>query len=682
MQRMNELKPHPENHLAGSLSPYLLQHLHNPVDWYPWNEKTLEKAKAENKLLIISIGYAACHWCHVMEHESFSDSEVAALMNEHFICIKVDREERPDIDQVYMDAVQLMTKRGGWPLNCIALPDGRPIYGGTYFPKENWMDLLSQLAHIWKQDPGKTIQYATELTNALQADENAQPLSSASLNQKELDTLIQQWMGRMDKVEGGENREPKFPMPANWRLLMRAGHLSENESILKQVKLTLDKMALGGIYDQVGGGFARYSTDTLWHVPHFEKMLYDNAQLISLYSEAFTCFREPLYETVVRETIDFMKRELHAANGGWFSSLDADSEGVEGKFYVWKKQEIEIALGEDSAWFCRYFHVTDNGNWEYENNVLIAAESPEAFALHSGIGTEILKANLVKAKAKLLSTRSSRIRPGLDDKIIAGWNGLMVRGLCDAWLALGDDSFIGLARNTFHFLETEMMRGEKLLRCHRNGETHINGFLDDYALVADGALALFQCTGEIHFLQSATALCDYALSQFEHNENPLLYYTAADDAPLIVRKKETNDNVIPAANSVMATNLQALNVFTGNSEYQKRAAQMAASVKAGFLHYPGAYAHWGALLIGDLFPKLEIVVSGPNVHSVLLSLGQHYYPGAYLLPLITDLEIPLAQGRFSTEKNQIYICKDRTCRLPVNTVEEALIEMAKLQSEK
>ena len=440
------------NDLIHETSPYLLQHAHNPVNWMPWGDKALKKAEAGNKLMLVSVGYAACHWCHVMEHESFEDSTVAAMMNEHFVCIKVDREERPDVDQIYMDAVQLMTGSGGWPLNCVTLPDGRPIWGGTYFPKENWVNILQQLADLWQNKPEEAYGYAERLTHAVkQMDaivpvENPQPFVWT-----DIDSVLDPWKPSFDMVEGGRNRAPKFPLPNNWLFLMRAEHFRPDPAIAEAVDLTLKKIAWGGIYDHLGGGFARYSVDKYWKVPHFEKMTYDNGQLVSLYAEAFQRKADPLYKRVVYETIEYTDREMTSPEGGFYSSLDADSEGEEGKFYVWTKKEISDVLGDDAGWFCEYYQVTERGNWEHGNNVLIMGKSPVEFATEKGMSEDELLQKLEVAKAKLFETRSKRIRPGLDDKILTSWNALMLKGYVDAYRVFRDDRFLKVALRNANF---------------------------------------------------------------------------------------------------------------------------------------------------------------------------------------------------------------------------------------
>ncbi|MFI5140568.1 MAG: thioredoxin domain-containing protein, partial [Sphingobacteriales bacterium] len=455
------------NHLANSTSPYLLQHAGNPVNWYPWGPEALQKAKNENKLILVSIGYSACHWCHVMEHESFEDEKVAAVMNEYFVCIKVDREERPDVDQIYMSAVQLMSGRGGWPLNCICLPDQRPIYGGTYFRKNDWTSLLFNLADFFKNKPDEAEEYADRLTEGIRQYESvAFVKEQPDYTRDDLEQTVNAWKKYFDKTEGGLGAAPKFPMPNNWLSLMRYAHLAKDENVAGAVKLTLHKMAFGGIYDHIGGGFARYAVDGVWHVPHFEKMLYDNAQLLSLYAEAFTWNPDPLYQKIAEGIISFTLRELCSPEYGFYSALDADSEGKEGKFYIFTKTEIEHILGADADLFCIYYHITDDGNWEEEaSNVLFRRESDEELAEKSGLQVNVLLEKIEASRQKVFEARSLRVRPGLDNKILASWNGLMLKGLCDAYRAFNKPEYLDIAiKNAGFILEGLLNKDGRLSR--------------------------------------------------------------------------------------------------------------------------------------------------------------------------------------------------------------------------
>ena len=539
------------NHLANSTSPYLLQHAGNPVNWHPWGAEALQKAKDENKLILVSIGYSACHWCHVMEHESFEDEKVAAVMNEYFVCIKVDREERPDVDQIYMSAVQLMSGRGGWPLNCICLPDQRPIYGGTYFRKNDWVSLLFNLADFYKTKPAEADEYAVRLTEGIRQYESvALVKEQQEYTKDDLEEILTNWKKYFDKTEGGLGTAPKFPMPNNWQCLMRYAHLSGDENVAGAVKLTLHKMAFGGIYDHIGGGFARYSVDGRWHVPHFEKMLYDNAQLISLYAEAYTWRPDPLYQKITGEIISFIVSELTSPGFGFYSALDADSEGKEGKFYIFTKTEIEAILGTDADLFCIYFHITDDGNWEEEaSNVLFRKESDDDLAAKLGLPVEAMLEKIESSRQKVFEARSHRVRPGLDNKILTSWNGLMLKGLCDAYRAFDRPEYLDLALKNAGFILDNLVNGKgRVCRVYRPApkafakvspigrDLDWTAFLDDYANLADAFIALYEITFNEEWLSQARKLADIAIGHYYDRENGIFFYTADDDEQLIARK--------------------------------------------------------------------------------------------------------------------------------------------------
>jgi uncharacterized protein YyaL (SSP411 family) len=540
------------NHLAHSTSPYLLQHAGNPVDWYPWGSEALQKAKDENKLILVSIGYSACHWCHVMEHESFEDEAVAAVMNQYFVCIKVDREERPDVDQVYMSALQLMSGRGGWPLNCICLPDQRPIYGGTYFRKQDWTSLLFNLADFYKQKPEEAEEYAAKLTQGIQQYESVEFVKEqAEYTEADLQLIITNWKKYIDPEEGGMGSAPKFPMPNNWQCLIRYAHLSKDEAIAEAAKLTLHKMAFGGIYDHIGGGFARYAVDGVWHVPHFEKMLYDNAQLLSLYAEAYTWNPDPLYRKIADEIISFNLRELTSPEYGFYSALDADSEGKEGKFYIFTKTEVEEILGDNAEIFCIYYNITADGNWvEEHSNVLFRKLSYEELAQQLGLPVEKLLNQINSSRQKVFDARAKRIRPGLDYKILTSWNGLMLKGLCDAYRTFDNSEYLDIALKNAGFILDNLLRmNGRLSRVYKSSsalsDSRGEAFLDDYANIIEAFIALYEVTFDEQWLQQAKKLADVAIAHYHNAETGIFYYTADDDEQLIARKSEIMDGVTP-----------------------------------------------------------------------------------------------------------------------------------------
>ncbi|MGF7074880.1 thioredoxin domain-containing protein [Mucilaginibacter sp. 3215] len=666
------------NRLANSTSPYLLQHANNPVNWYPWGKEALDKAKAENKLILVSIGYSACHWCHVMEHESFEDEAVAAVMNEYFVCIKVDREERPDVDQIYMSAVQLMSGRGGWPLNCICLPDQRPIYGGTYFRKNDWTSLLFNLADFYKQKPEEAEDYAVRLTEGIQKYESIEFLvAQAEHTRDDLQAIVNNWKRYFDKQEGGTGNAPKFPMPNNWQALMRNGYLMKDDEVAEQVKLTLHKMAFGGIYDHVGGGFARYSVDGRWHVPHFEKMLYDNAQLISLYAEAYTWRPDELYKQVVDESITFSTRELMSAEYGFYSALDADSEGMEGKFYIFTKNEIEEILGDDAGLFCIYYNITEDGNWEEEeSNVLFRKDSDEELAAKLGLPAHELLAKIAASRQKVFEARGVRVRPGLDNKILASWNGLMLKGLNDAYRTFNKPEYLELALNNAGFILNNLLgQNGRLSRVYSatSSQDKPVAFLDDYANIIDGLIALYEVTFNEHWLQQAKSLADTAIAHYYDETKGIFFFTADDDEQLIARKSEIMDGVIPASNSVMARVLKKLGLLFDNESYIEVSAQLLRNVMPQLAKYGSAYSNWVMLLLDEVFGINEIAITGAGAETFRKEMENNYIPNKIMLGGNTG-SLPLLQDKFGAS-TQIFICKDKTCGLPANNPADALNEV-------
>lgn len=662
------------NALVHESSPYLLQHAHNPVNWMPWGETALQLAEAENKLILISIGYSACHWCHVMEHESFEDPEVARIMNAHYVCIKIDREERPDIDQIYMNAVQILTGRGGWPLNCIALPDRRPIWGGTYFPKESWIEALLAVAKFYSENKARSEEYAAQLQSGM--EQNALvPITPDAESAEEtiLPILLKNWKSQFDTKQGGANRVPKFMLPNNWQFLLRAAVQFQDKYIQEQVELTLRKMAFGGIFDQIGGGFSRYSTDEIWKVPHFEKMLYDNAQLLVLYSEAYKQQSNPLYKQVVAETISFLKRELLAPDNGFYSALDADSEGVEGKFYVWNKTELEKILGADYPLFSAYYNINELGFWEHGNYILFRTEDDLSFAVNYAIEPEDLKAKVLHWKQLLLQERAKRVRPGLDIKVLTSWNGMTISGLISAYQAFGDAEYLELALNCAGFILNKLKdKDGRLHHSFQNNQAKIDAFLEDYAFTIEAFVALFETTGSASWLEAAQQLTEISLHDFFDHEKAVFYFTSHDQTDLISRTFEIHDQVIPASNSVMARNLVRLSYLLENNKYRKLARKMLRTVSGTMAEYPSGYSNWSQLLLDLTGPHYEVVLAGPNAFELLRKFQRFYLPQVVFCAGTTDTDLPLLRNRFVAGKTLIYICQDNTCQLPVETVEEAL----------
>ncbi len=670
------------NQLINETSPYLLQHAHNPVDWYAWNDETLALAKKENKLLLISIGYAACHWCHVMEHESFEDEEVAALMNANYINVKIDREERPDIDQIYMNAVQLMTGSGGWPLNCVALPDGRPVWGGTYFKKDAWMASLKQIADLYQSEPAQVIDYAKKLTAGVQESGLIERNETAfNFNKLYLEKSVEKWELYFDENLGGLSKAPKFPMPNNYHFLLRYAHQTGNTSLEKYVHTTLTKMALGGINDQIGGGFSRYSVDKKWHIPHFEKMLYDNGQLVSLYADAYLSSKNELYKETVYNTLAFVERELMHANGGFYASLDADSmnannELEEGAFYVWTQEELKQLLGEDYTLFADYYAVNDYGFWEHNNYHLIRTQSDKDFGEQHSVKLTLLQEKVIGWKKLLLEKRAHRERPRLDDKILTSWNGLMLKGYIDAYRVFNDPHFLEIALKNATFLAENLLKEDgSLYRNYKNNKGSINGYLEDYASLIDAYIALYENTFDEKWLHLSKQLTDTAFDSFYNTKAGMFYFTSSEDTQLITRKMEVEDNVIPASNSIMARNLFRLSHFFGNEYYLKTSKQMLHNMVAPMENYGSGYSNWMQLYLNFTHGFYEVAISGSEAQTKAKGINQQYIPNKLLCGALKKSTLPLLQYRYDADETFIYVCVNNACKLPTETAKEAIKQL-------
>jgi len=665
------------NHLADESSPYLLQHARNPVDWYPWGPEALARAKAEDKMIIVSVGYAACHWCHVMEHESFEDSTVAALMNEHFISIKVDREERPDIDNVYMTACQLSSQRGcGWPLNAFALPDGRPVWAGTYFPKGQWMDVLKNFIKEKEKSPDKLQEYAEQLTEGIRNTEKISLNSTGpSYSAEQINTWEQQFHAVIDYRRGGRKGAPKFPMPGMYEFLLRSHLYTGDQQSLDAVEVTLDRMRTAGIYDQAGGGWSRYSVDAEWKVPHFEKMLYDNAQLLSLYAHGYQVLGKPEYKQTVDHTIAFMEREMLSPAGGYYSSYDADSEGEEGKFYVWSRDELDEHVAEDIRdAFYDYYNISKQGNWEGHN--ILHADQPIAdIAKKHGHDVTALQDRFATQLETLRTVRADRIHPGLDDKILCSWNGLMIQGLVDSYQATGNDDYLKMALRTASFVRKHLKKDDhSLYRNHKDGRSAINAFLDDYATILGAWIDLYQVTMDVDWLSEAEAMTKYVQEHFLDESTQMYYYNSGLDPELIARKTELTDNVIPGSNSMMAHHLLELGILLDNAAYREQAAQMMSNMlpqlkAAQQSHF---YYHWCSLYTRLLYPPYELAVVGADAQMRLRDLQKIYHPDVLFLGSIKDENLSLLEGKYQDGQTTIYLCQNRVCKLPVTESNEAL----------
>lgn len=667
------------NSLINSGSPYLLQHAHNPVNWQPWSDEALQQAKAENKLILVSIGYAACHWCHVMEHESFEDEEVAKVMNEHFVCIKVDREERPDVDHYYMTAVQLMQQQGGWPLNVIAMPDGRPVWGGTYFPKEMWVKNLMAVADFYRQKPEEMKKYADDLQNGIQqVSLTAEVENSVPVNSQLIENAVNKWKEKFDMERGGRRGQPKFPMPVNLDFLLYYGFMKSDEKVLQFVKITLEQMARGGIYDQAGGGFARYSVDDKWKVPHFEKMLYDNGQLISLYSKGYQQFQKEEFKTAVYETVHFLKRELMDDSGAFYSSLDADSEGVEGKFYVWNKTKLKTIFPDDFELFADYFNINARGLWEEGNYILLRHGSDDKFAQEKNMTAEQLQKKVQEWKIKLMDERSHRVRPGLDDKTLTSWNALVIQGLTDAYKAYRDDDFLQLAKQNAGFIKENILTAEgKLFHTWKNGKPAVDGFMEDYALTIQAFLSLFEASGETIWLDDATKMTAYCKTRFYDAENGTFFYAERIENAVVTNHYQNEDNVIPAANSVMANNLHRLYLVYGEPKYMEVASKMLQHIPSQFSGYPMAFSNWGTLMLKITEPFYEVVVTGAEAQQKIKQMQRNNQPHVLWAFSSSASELPLFNNRFVPDKTLVYVCEEGACKMPVEQPELAIAMIEK-----
>jgi uncharacterized protein YyaL (SSP411 family) len=654
------------NDLIHETSPYLLQHAHNPVNWMPWGDKAWSKAKAEDKLVIVSIGYSACHWCHVMEHESFEDTMVARIMNEHFVSIKVDREERPDVDQIYMDAVQIITGQGGWPLNAICLPDGRPIYAGTYFQKENWKQVLLYMTDYFKNHREEVMERAAEITKGIKVMDTIPFVKDTLFTEAERATMFSKIDQTWDYELGGRRGAPKFPMPVTMQYLLQNYYYTKNDKALKAVTVTLDNMMAGGIYDHVGGGFARYSVDSEWTIPHFEKMLYDNAQLISLYSQAYQITKNEAYKQVVYETIGYIEREMTDSSGGIYSALDADSEGEEGKFYVWSYDELQKILGEDFDAFAKYYDVTKEGNFEHgEINI-------RRRTTVSGQRSTVNEIQL----GKLLKVRNKRIRPGLDDKILTSWNALMVKAYTDAYKAFGDERFQSSAIRNATFIKNNCIKKDHSInRSYKKGKSGINGFLDDYSFTIEAFIALYQVTYDEAWLNEAKLLAEHAVQHFYSPQTGVFFYTSISDDPLIARKSETSDNVIPSSNSSMAKALFLLGHYYEDENYLRISRQQMMNMKEYAMTHTAFYANWAILMDWYINEPYEIAIAGGRAASLRNEFYSHYLPSAIWSGTLSNSTLPLLKDKVKGGETLIYVCKNKSCQLPVKTVGEAMKQL-------
>ena len=673
------------NRLVHESSPYLLQHAHNPVDWFPWGEEALRKAKKEDKPILVSIGYAACHWCHVMERESFEDESTARMMNQYFVNIKIDREERPDLDHIYMDAVQSITGSGGWPLNVFLTPEAKPFYGGTYFPPErahnraSWKEILEGIHKAYREKKHEIISQAENLTEHLQSansfgfqNKSSQEKNSTVTNEH-LNTITQNLLQSGDTVWGGFGKAPKFPQTFSIQFLLRQYHFTKNEAALQQALLSIDKMIAGGIHDQLGGGFSRYSTDNEWLAPHFEKMLYDNALLISVIAEAFQITANPTYSKTIQDCIAFIERELTSEEGGYFSALDADSEGVEGKFYTWSLAEIQELLKDDAVIFCKYYQIENAGNWEH-TNILWVRDSPEDFARLNGLELAEFEKLIERSKKILFEARTKRVRPSLDDKILLGWNALMNTAYSKAYAALGIESYKEIAKRHMLFLEKNFSQSDgKWFHTYKNGQAKQSAFLDDYAYLIQALIHLQEITGDGSYLLKSQELMEIAIANFKEEETGFFYFTHDQQNDVIIRKKEIYDGATPSGNSIMASNLLYLSKVFDRREWVLLAQRLSNTLQENTIKYPGSFGIWASILQLYCFEVMEIAITGRDFEKNLPTVMKKYIPNKIIQSGETNFSnFPLLANRETAIPVAFYICKNFTCLRPFYNIVDFL----------
>ena len=671
------------NRLINETSPYLLQHAHNPVDWYPWGPEALEKAKVEDRPILVSIGYSACHWCHVMEKESFEDEAVAVMMNRDFINIKIDREERPDLDHIYMDALQAMTGSGGWPLNIFLTPEGKPFYGGTYFPprpvqnRPSWKDVLTGIASAYKEKKEEIAEQADEMVKHLEKTNGfgiGKIGDGVVLNREILHGMKAQVMANADRQWGGFGRAPKFPQTFIIQYLLHYYYYFRDQESLQQALLSIDKMIQGGIYDQVGGGFARYSTDGEWLAPHFEKMTYDNALLLAVIADAYSITNNKGYADILKETLDFMFREMMNEEKGFYAALDADSEGVEGKFYTWSRKEFIANAGQEGELLAELYGITENGNWEH-TNIPWLKEKPEDFAARKGYPTELLKKHIVAAKHSLLEQRSKRIRPQTDDKCLLGWNALMNIALTKCHRAVQDDAYLNIAEQNMQFIYSHFFNkatGE-WYHTFKNGVAKYPAFLDDYAYLIQALIALHENTGKAIYLERANQLAKEVITYFADEESPMFFYTRKDQDDVIMRKKELYDGAVPSGNAVMAYNLHQLGIMTDNAEWRNKSTEMALSVSEMAAKYPSSFGLWAQLIAEKTMGTAEIVLVGEDAALKSSEILKAFIPNkVFQWAAKPDESKPLLKGKPASTRTVYYLCRDYSCKKPVDNSEELL----------
>jgi uncharacterized protein len=681
------------NRLINETSPYLMQHAHNPVDWFAWGEEALQKAKKEDKVILVSIGYSACHWCHVMEKESFENEEVALLMNENFVNIKVDREERPDLDHIYMDAVQAISGSGGWPLNVFLTPEAKPFYGGTYYPpvrafnRSSWKEVLQSIAQSWRE---KKNEIESQAENLIAHINQSGSFSKAGIDSiignepnlfaiEQCHNMFASIMKSADKEWGGFGNAPKFPQTFIIQYLLQYQHFTKNKEALQQALLSIDKMLQGGIYDHIGGGMARYSTDIEWLAPHFEKMLYDNALLIDILCDAWQITNAKKYKEAIYKTINFIKNELTQESGGFYAALDADSEGVEGKYYVWQKLEIDNILGKDASLFCEFFDVTETGNWE-ETNILRILQPAKEFIALKNIEEDEFTDIIGGCLQKLHAVREKRIKPSLDDKIILSWNALALKSIVKAAIVLRDESLKQMAETNFKFIELNFKKSthsSEMMHTYKSGIAKYPAFLDDYAYLIAACMQLYELGFNDNYLRCARLYTLFVIENFSDDENLFFFFTHCDQKDVIMRKKEIYDGATPSGNSVMATNLSKLSIIFNEPTWGQRAIRMLLVIIEPVIKYPASFGIWASLLQQNAVALNEVAIVGPGANNLGRDILNNYIP--YKIVMVSDIgneEYPILKGKPAYLEPLIYLCKNYVCLSPFKTINDLKLHIS------
>ncbi len=685
------------NALVNETSPYLLQHAYNPVQWYPWGTEALEQAKSKDLPILVSIGYSACHWCHVMERESFEDETVAAFMNEHFINIKIDREERPDLDHFYMDAVQAISGSGGWPLNVFLTPDTKPFYGGTYYPpqkafnRSSWMDVLKAMTDVFQHKRDEVEQQAETLVNHLRESSGFASANIFNLQEGEqfyskdaCATIAENILAAADKTHGGFGKAPKFLQTPSITYLLSYAHMAGHQPSQEQAILTLSKMLEGGIYDQLGGGISRYSTDNEWLVPHFEKMLYDNALFVSALCDAYQLTGEAKFEAGIRQTLDFVLEEMKDQEGGYYTAIDADSEGVEGKFYVWDKAEIEQILQDNATLFCDYYNVTEEGNWEGSNILNVKEDSIHVGARYQLSAGEF-RDSIEQSRIKLLEARKQRVAPSTDDKILLNCNALLLTAFCKAYGATGDEKYKNAAEELARFIDdvfTVPAANGRMYHSYKQGNAKQHAFLDDYAYLAEALILLQEVTSNQLYLQQCVGLVDYVITQFRDESSPFFFYSEELQSDILVRKVELYDGATPSANAIMAKNLLYLGIVFEKVEWTSQGHAMLYAINEALQKYPTSFAVWGCTYLNQAYGMNEIAVTGSNIEPVLLGILRTYIPNRIVQ---SNLEgnyekTAMLKNKLNFGDPKIYLCRNSVCYPPVSVVNDLIHEIKNLST--